>query len=318
MKKSLSKIYKQKSKKNRKKSVRRRSKNYRRRRSRRYNDGTKEDENIQKFFRNFMIEISIDLPIYDSFSKMLSKKKYPLLFNIINTPYKIIQGSTEFDIKTIDYSNDIFNEYEEKYLYHGTKSTFEIIESGVLKKNNSATGSGIFFGRTFLTSFKYADNMKSSNIKSSKNPISSVLIMKKQKDLEFKKNDEGLLSTKEYILYEDTYDLIENLQDIVFLRKIDIDNFFKKFDSFSDDMKKKLKTINIYQYDYNPLSKNGTENYKIIREQFFNELNKNSELFLNDSEFFNFICKSIYNPEIDEITGIAEIIKELKNIYLKK
>jgi len=220
----------------------------------------------------------------------------------------------------MDYTNDIFNEEKENYLYHGTQSTFEIINSKILKSNHSNTGKGIYFGRTFTTSSKYGDNtMNSSNIKSSKNPIDSVLIMKKQEGLKFHENDHrgsyGLI-TKEYIL-DGEYDLIKNLTDIVFTRKIDIDNFFKKFDSLPDDMKEKLKNINIYQYDYNPLSIDN-DKYIEIRKQFLDELTKNSKLYLNVPKILNVIYESIISHEniYEHIHGTKddEIIKYLETL----
>jgi len=294
-----------------------------------HQDGTDPAPDITKFFKNFLYIISdseTGLLVYDIFLKLTSKK-YPNLCNIIKKPYK----KGKISIKPFDPNDILFNEIEEKYLYHGTKSTIEIINSEELKPSISKTGKGIYFGRNFLVSYRYADiYQKSSNIKSSKNPVCSVLIMTKEEGKELKSQNTN--DVKEYFLESgeepETYDLIKNLTAIVFLHKTDVDKFFEVFEAageekvvvsdeavvpltFSDVMKNKLETIDIFQYDYNPLSIQNPE-FKTIRTQFIEELNKNY-LYLSDPEIFRFIYEQIINNKDEDLMD-EDLMDYLKNL----
>ena len=162
------------------------------------------------------------------------------------------------NVYPINYGSDLFNEIEEKYLYHGTKSTNEVITSNYLESNKAhgAYEKKIFFGRTFDVSYNYANPMgETTNVKSVDitKRVHSVLIMDKLYGYDFEKINMGSLGIESYVLKENQYSLLDSLRAIVFLTKNDLNNFLKKFDTFTEDMKKKLKEIMIFQFDYYPV-----------------------------------------------------------------
>jgi len=196
------------------------------------------------------------------------------------------------NVYPINYGTHLFNTSIEKYLYHGTKSTNEIIRSNYLE-SNVAYGSykkEIFFGRTFHVSYDYADPMgRTTNVKSTDKTksVNSVLIMDKEDGYDFKKINMGSAGIESYVLEENNYNLLKNLRAIVFLSKNDVSNFLKNFDTFHEDMKKKLTEIIIYQFDYNPV---------LLKEKIRHEIQANF--------FTKYFKKEIIRKFINDYTRV--------------
>ena len=69
------------------------------------------------------------------------------VLNIIKKPYATEQGLI---IKYLDYNNEFLDENAEKYLFHGTKATMEIISNGGLKAYKFTNRAWDFFWQKLL------------------------------------------------------------------------------------------------------------------------------------------------------------------------
>jgi hypothetical protein len=188
----------------------------------------------------------------------------------------------ELEIKYLPSNIAFLDERIEQLLFHGTKSTIQILDEKALKAFRSQTGYGIFFGRNFETSAKYFTD-KSSNINQTwlGGPlVRSVLIFTKDPSKIFiKNNNEGTFNmVAEYLLKEETYS-IDNLKTIAFAETYDVDKFSNYFAMQTDEQKNRLKQLEFYDCSYLPMKNSHNLNL------FKNELEKYENELFNDIAF---------------------------------
>lgn len=229
-------------------------------------------------------EIVNDTIKYDKLVSILAEQaKNSQVFGVL---HNIATMDKEYDGLKIRYLapySDILDTDREVLLFHGTRSTLEILDKGHLNAYTSKSGWGIFFGRNFHVSHSYATD-RSSNIHETwtEMPVRGVLVLRKDSSKQFRRNDAGNGMVKEYILEEETYSL-DNLRDIVFLGEEDVLAFIQHLSKKETKEQAKLRKVNIYTESYKPLKE----------EKLFNEftrvLHEHPEVFSNRKFLEGFI-----------------------------
>jgi len=150
------------------------------------------------------------------------------------------------------HHNELFDDKDGPYAFHGTRSTLEILKSGYLQASYSMNGHGIYFGRRYQDSEPYAGD-ESSSYGDSDNPVRSVFVFDKKKQSIFESEDIGQGgSTQAYVITtQDRYDLT-NLKAIVFMDMVDVEAFDDYYANCDAETKQWLDTITYYNAKYIP------------------------------------------------------------------
>lgn len=197
--------------------------------------------------------------------------------------------------------HEFLNRDEEKYLFHGTRSTIEIVESNSINARFSMSGYGVFFGRNFYVSKIYCSDYSSNIHQTWKDTIvRSVMILKKDKSF-FKRNDNG--GTKEYILDAPGYSL-DNLIAIVFEGDEDVINFERLFAN-SPNLREQLKDVDFYVSSV-PLT------HEVNLRDVKSALVMHRESLFHDVDFVSYLAKYYSNVLAKDPQVIYQILNSLE------
>jgi hypothetical protein len=149
---------------------------------------------------------------------------------------------------------------EHRYLFHGTRSTWEILDSWKLKANLAPRGPGIYFGRDYETSHRFASRLKDYEL--APTHVASILVFD---------NKDGAATTGEELVHGDFPDdsvyeykiegrkkvfSLDSLVAIIFLGHEDVKEFNDLFQSkWSKERRSEFlkKGIALYDQSLKPL-----------------------------------------------------------------
>lgn len=188
----------------------------------------------------------------------------------------------ELNYYLVSYVNQSDNS---KILYHGTRSTLEVLDGGQLNAYSASQGWGVFFGECYFDSYDYATSRsEGTNRTWTKEPIGSVMVLRKQPGITFEEYPYGIMgSRRAYRLSKSNYSLT-NLKDIIFLNEADLDKFIAFWAQKDAVFQNGLKQVGIYLESYFPL-----------REE------------RNIQDFYSFLCNQ---PEVFENKNFVEFIAD--------
>jgi hypothetical protein len=210
-------------------------------------------------------------------------------------------------VKYLDPTLDFLDPSKEEFLFHGTRSTLEILSRREILAHYSSSGWGIYFGRTFKISLPYTTDHSSNIHKTWKDKlVRSVLILTKENNKNFIYSVADLAGiVRQYILAEKSYSL-QNLKSIVFNSQEDVEHFLNFFKLQPKDIQAQLIDLSLYNIHYQPLTITQNKN------EFISLLKKHQNLLLQDRLFLIFLVET-YGSSLDD-KFLLSVVKALGTI----